>query len=130
MPNRVKCRGSSPELPFEVGRGGHVANSNLGNGNLRPETFGRTRQELPLRIAGPPTETDPWPASYGNVVLPCGVGNHVDLRGLPGGAEGIRTDSHRGRSESSYSSLRRSMGAACSRRAPSRSRSSPRLAIA
>src|SRR5271166_558755 len=37
-----------------------VANSNLGNGNLRPETFGRTRQELPLRIAGPPTETDPW----------------------------------------------------------------------
>jgi hypothetical protein len=29
-----------------------VANSNLGNGNLRPETFGKTRQELPLRIAG------------------------------------------------------------------------------
>jgi hypothetical protein len=27
--------------------------------------------------------------SYGNVVLSCGVGDHVDLRGLPGGAEGI-----------------------------------------
>jgi hypothetical protein len=35
-------------------------------------------------------------ASYGNVVLSCGVGNHVDLRGLPGGAEGIQTDGHRG----------------------------------
>ena len=32
---------------LEIGRGGHVANSNLGNGNLRPETFGMTRQELP-----------------------------------------------------------------------------------
>jgi hypothetical protein len=30
------------------------ANSNLGNGNLRPETFGKTRLELPPRIAGPP----------------------------------------------------------------------------
>jgi hypothetical protein len=38
---------------FELGAVGHVANSNLGNGNLRPETFGKTRQELPLRIAGP-----------------------------------------------------------------------------
>ena len=27
--------------------------------------------------------------SYGNVVLSCGAGNLVDLRGLPGGAEGI-----------------------------------------
>jgi hypothetical protein len=27
----------------------------------------------------------------GNVPLVCGEGNHVDLRGLPGGAEGIRT---------------------------------------
>jgi hypothetical protein len=30
-------------------------------------------------------------ASRGNVVLFCGLGNHVDLRGLRGGAEGIRT---------------------------------------
>jgi hypothetical protein len=30
-----------------------VSNSNSGNGNLRPETFGKTRQEVPLRIAGP-----------------------------------------------------------------------------
>jgi hypothetical protein len=45
-------------------------------------------------------------ASRGNVVLFCGLGNHVDLRGLRGGAEGIRTDGHRGRNEiSSYSRL-------------------------
>ena len=30
-------------------------------------------------------------ARYGNVVLPCGVGKRVATRGLPGGAEGIRT---------------------------------------
>jgi hypothetical protein len=30
-------------------------------------------------------------AEYGNVVLSCGVGSHVGTRGLPGGAEGIRT---------------------------------------
>jgi hypothetical protein len=30
-------------------------------------------------------------ASYGNVVLSCGVGSHAGWRGLPGGAEGIRT---------------------------------------
>jgi hypothetical protein len=48
------------------------------------------------------------------------------LRGLPRGAKGIRTDGHRGRSEiSSYSSLRQSMLAACSRPAPSRPRSTP-----
>jgi hypothetical protein len=29
-------------------------------------------------------------------VLFYGGGNHVDLRGLLGGAEGIRTDGHRG----------------------------------
>src|ERR1700747_343110 len=59
------------------------ANSSLGNGNLRPETFGKTRQELPLRIAGPPVRPVLGEASYGNVVLSCAVGNHVDLRGLP-----------------------------------------------
>jgi len=39
--------GSSVEVrppTFEIGRGGHVENSNLGNGILRPETFGKTRQ--------------------------------------------------------------------------------------
>ena len=41
----------------------------------------RRRQELPLRIAEPPVETGPWEATYGNVVLSCGAGNHVDLRG-------------------------------------------------
>jgi hypothetical protein len=34
-------------------------------------------------------------ASRGNVVLFCGVGNHVNLRRLPGGAEGIRTSNLR-----------------------------------
>ena len=62
-----------------------MANSNLGNGNLRLETFGKTRQELPLRITRPPTETVLGVASYGNVVLSCAAGNHVGLRGLPGG---------------------------------------------
>jgi hypothetical protein len=40
--------GSSVEVrppTFEIGRGGHVANSNLGNGILRPETFDRTRRQ-------------------------------------------------------------------------------------
>ena len=68
-----------------------MANSNLGNEILRPETFGKTRQELPLRIAGPLLRPVLGEASYGNVALSCGVGYHVDLRGLPGGAEGIRT---------------------------------------
>jgi hypothetical protein len=31
----------------------------------------------------------------GNVLLFCGVGNHVNLCGLPGGAEGIRTSASR-----------------------------------
>jgi hypothetical protein len=30
-------------------------------------------------------------ASYGNIARFCGAGNHVDLRGLLDGAEGIRT---------------------------------------
>jgi hypothetical protein len=37
---------------------------------------------------GRPTSTA---TSRGNVVLFCGLGNHADLRGLLGGAEGIRT---------------------------------------
>jgi hypothetical protein len=32
-----------PQRPFEIGRGGHAANSNLGNGILQPETFDRMR---------------------------------------------------------------------------------------
>jgi hypothetical protein len=44
-------------------------------------------------------------ASRGNIALFRGRGNHVDLRGLPGGAEGIRTDGHRGHSERSRAIL-------------------------
>src|SRR5258708_39651970 len=40
------------------------------------------------------------------------AGKRGGFTGLPGGAEGIRTDGHRGRSEiSSYASLRQSMRA-------------------
>jgi len=45
---------------FEIGRGGYVANSNLGNENLRPETFDRSRREVPLRTAESSAETGPW----------------------------------------------------------------------
>jgi hypothetical protein len=38
---------SVAELPFELGPGGQVANSNLGNGNLRPETFGENARNCP-----------------------------------------------------------------------------------
>jgi hypothetical protein len=59
-------------------------------------------------------------AGLGSLRCSCSVGTHVDSCGLPGGAEGIRTDGHRERSEiSSYSSLRQSIRAACSRLAPS-----------
>jgi hypothetical protein len=73
-----------------------MANTNLGNGNLRPETFGETRRELARVGVEQSAETNPGAASYGNVVLSCGIGNHVVLRGLPGGAEGIRTSDLRG----------------------------------
>ena len=48
-------------------------------------------------------------ASRGNVLPFCGGGNHLDSRGLPGGAEGIRTDGHRERGEIEHSSLRQSL---------------------
>ena len=38
-----------------------------------------------------PNEDCKAEAIDGNVVLSCGEGNHVGLRRLPGGAEGIRT---------------------------------------
>jgi hypothetical protein len=44
-------------------------------------------------------------ASRGNVVLFCGVGNHARTCGLPGGAEGIRTDCHRGRRDPTKSGI-------------------------
>ena len=76
----------------------------------------------PKRLSRP-TDTA---ASRGNVVLSCGGGNHAGTCRLRGGAEGIRTDGHRGRGEiSSQPSLQQSMRAACSRPAPSRSRSTP-----
>jgi len=61
-----------------------------GGGILRPETFGETRRELAHVGVEQSAETNPGAASYGNVVLSCGIGNHVVLRGLPGGARGPR----------------------------------------
>jgi hypothetical protein len=84
----LKVSRFEPEA-FEIERGGHVANSNLGNGILRPETFDPGAANEPQtrwdRLGRPTTAA----ASRGNIVLFCGLGNHVDLRGL--GAEGIRT---------------------------------------
>ena len=93
----VSISAPSPPTPQGSSKSGAVdmrQTATLENGNLRPETFGKTRQELPRVIAGPPVRPVLGEASYGNVALSCAVGNHVDLRGLPGGAEGIRTDGH------------------------------------
>jgi len=51
---------SNPQGPFEIERGGHVANSIVGNEDLRPETFGETRQELPPVDAEQSAEAGPW----------------------------------------------------------------------
>jgi hypothetical protein len=86
----------NPQGPFEIECGVHLANSNLGNGILQPETSTRRAANEPQRRRkglGRPTAAA---TSLGNVVLFCGPGNHVNLRGLPGGAEGNRTDGHRG----------------------------------
>jgi hypothetical protein len=72
-----------------------------------PRGFGLKRL-IDLPMAWPPEAR--WPARLrsGNVDLFWGPGILAGTRGLPGGAEGIRTDGHRGRSEiSSYSSFRR-----------------------
>src|ERR1700719_4705929 len=84
-PNRIKCRGSNPQGQFEIPRGGHVANSNLGNGYLRPETLGETRRERSPERAKPTAETGSPRTGYGNVGLFLTLGSHVGLRGLPGG---------------------------------------------
>jgi hypothetical protein len=42
----------------------------------------RTGALTPAPVSWPPAPDNP---SVGNVVLFCGLGNHVDLRGLPGG---------------------------------------------
>jgi hypothetical protein len=83
-PNRVKRRGSNPHVH-------RVANSNSGNGNLRPETFDGTRRNEPRRRPKRVSSPAAAPVSRGNVLLFCGAGNRAGRRGLPGGAEGIRT---------------------------------------
>jgi hypothetical protein len=68
-----------------------VANSNLGNGILRSETFGPRAVNEPRRRWNGHGRPTIGAASPGNVLLFCRLGNHVNLRGLLGGAEGIRT---------------------------------------
>ena len=65
------------------------ANSNSGNGNLRPETLGAPRREKFSQRAKPTAETGSPRAGYGNVALFLTLGNHVGLRGLPGGARSL-----------------------------------------
>jgi hypothetical protein len=118
--------------------------------NIRPESSGRLRRDLvPPTIPSIAEASAIWisrgrsggnwhkgPAGPGyaderrqcrKMVPEDGV--HPRLRGLPGGAEGIRTDGYRGHSEISiYSSVRPLMR--CSRPAPSRSRSTPSQRVA
>ena len=61
------------------------ANSNSGNGNLRPETLGAPRREKFTQPAKPTAETGSPREGYGNVALFLTLGNHVGLRGLGGG---------------------------------------------
>ena len=63
-----------------------LTDSNSGNGNLRPETLGAPRRKQSPARAKSTAETDSARAAYGNVVLFQTLGNHVDLRRLPGGA--------------------------------------------
>jgi hypothetical protein len=56
------------------------------------ETLGATRREKSAQCAKPTAETSSPRAGYGDVALFLTLGNHVGLRGLPGGAEGIQTD--------------------------------------
>jgi hypothetical protein len=49
-------------------------------------------------------------ASYGNVVLSCGLGNHVGRRGLPGRAEGTGTAMPLPFSQRLRGHVRRSLG--------------------
>ena len=60
-------------------------NSNLGNGNLRPETFGENARNCPRESPNRLLRPILIKPSYGNVVLSCAGGNHVGLYGLPGG---------------------------------------------
>src|SRR4029077_8801945 len=60
-----------------------LANSNFGNGNLRPETLGAPRREKFSQRAKPTAETGAPRAGYGNVALFLTLGSHVGLRGLP-----------------------------------------------
>jgi hypothetical protein len=61
------------------------ANSNSGNGILRPETFDRARRHEPRRRSKRLSRPTAAAASRRNIMLFCGVGSHVGARRLPGG---------------------------------------------
>jgi hypothetical protein len=57
-PNRIKVR--DPKGRSKSDAGAHVAKQRPWKRNLQSEIFRETRQELHLRLPGPPTETGPW----------------------------------------------------------------------
>ena len=93
-PNRSRCRararkqagrrssssltGMATTKPGPVGGGGTSANSGA-ESRVVPAPEGSSNIKIPELAA----------VSRGNVLLFCGGRNHVDLRGLPGGAEGF-----------------------------------------
>jgi hypothetical protein len=86
-----KCRGSNPKGRSKSGAVGTWQTATLETefcgqrlSTTRAANESRRRSKRPSR----PTAAA---ASRGNVALFCGPGNHVDLRGLLGGAVGIRT---------------------------------------
>ena len=57
------------DWPLAIERSRLLANTNSGNGNLRPETLGATRRETSPERAKPTAETGSLRAGYGNVGL-------------------------------------------------------------
>ena len=93
--------GSSVEVRTPKGRPKSGAVGTSQTATLETEFWGR-RLSTPEAANGPqrPRNGHGRPttgaASPGNIGLFCGLGNHVGLRGLLGGAEGIRTADLRG----------------------------------
>ena len=78
---------ASPEVLEAEAKKKLIANSPLNVPRIDPETIAPVVVFLASDEAYMVSSVD-LIASY-NVLLSLGVGNHVDLRGLPGGAEGI-----------------------------------------
>src|ERR1700722_20038225 len=84
----------APSIPRDIG----AARARVKPINFQTETLPAVRKKA---VFGPQSADNFSELSLMGKTLPlplrlslCGVGNHVDLCGLPGGAEGIRTDDH------------------------------------